>query len=82
MTNLSKFIFGNSQLSPPLGIRTEQMRPGKSADSVLTILCLVHIELGIQEPILGVLAILKNRVFAMNIILPEHIRQLDTQQWQ
>jgi len=67
-------------MSPPVGMPTEQMRPGKLADSVLTIPCLVHMELGIQEPILRVLAILKNHVSGMNLILPEHIRQLDTPQ--
>jgi len=69
--NRSKLIFGTSQLSPVLGDITARTRPEKEAESILTIQCLDHIGVGIQEHTPGFHVIPKNCVIAQGIIVPE-----------
>jgi hypothetical protein len=65
--NPSKHIFGNSRLSPLLGILIGLTKPERGADWILTIQCSDHIGLDTPEHILGFLAIPKNHVIAMDI---------------
>jgi hypothetical protein len=73
-----KFNFVKSQRFPPLGIPTGQTQSKRVADWILTILCLGHIGLDIQEHTPGSPVIPKNLVTAKDIIAQELTRQLDT----
>jgi hypothetical protein len=67
--NPSKLVFGNSPLFPPLGIFIGQTQTEKVADLILTIPCLDHIDLGIQEHTPGYLVIPKNLVIVKGSIV-------------
>jgi hypothetical protein len=78
----SKLIFGNSPLSPPLGILIGQTQTEKEVDWILMIPYLDRIGVGIQEHTTGFLAIPNNRPIAKVISAREFVRQSDEQQQQ
>jgi len=80
--NPSKLIFGNCQLSPPLGILIGKMQLGKAADLTLTMPCVDRLGPDIQEHTPGFLATPKNRVTAKPIIALELLQQSHTKQQQ